>query len=43
MVESNLCLKDEWVSGLWWLMIGNVMLVSGLLSVCVVHPLLAKD
>jgi hypothetical protein len=37
---ENLCVKEEWVSGLWMMMAGNIMMVSGLLSVVVFQPLL---
>ncbi len=39
----DLCVKEDWVSGLWMLMTGNVLLVSGLLTVLVIQPLLALD
>ena len=37
---ENLCVKEEWVSGLWMMMAGNIMMVSGLLSGVVFQPLL---
>ena len=39
----DLCVKEDWISGLWMLMTGNVLLVSGLLTVLVIQPLLARD
>jgi hypothetical protein len=39
----DLCVKEDWISGLWMLMTGNVLLVSGLLTVLVIQPLLALD
>lgn len=39
----DLCVKEEWVSGLWMLMTGNVLLISGLVTVLVIQPLLSMD
>jgi hypothetical protein len=39
----DLCVKEDWISGLWMLMTGNVLLVSGLMTVLVIQPLLARD
>ena len=39
----DLCVKEDWISGLWMLMAGNVLLVSGLLTVLVVQPLLSMN
>ena len=39
----DLCVKEDWISGLWMLMTGNVLLVSGLVTVLVVQPLLSMN
>ena len=41
--QMDLCVKEDWISGLWMLVVGNVLLVSGLVTVLLVQPLLSMN